>query len=36
MTLANIDESTGEITTVVSDTPIEQVAQFTEWADALM
>ena len=36
MNLANIDESTGEITTVVSDTPIEQVAQFTEWADALM
>ena len=36
MILAKIDESTGEMETVVSDTPIEQVAQFTEWADALM
>ena len=36
MILANIDESTGEMVSVVSDTPMEQVSQFTEWADALM
>ena len=36
MILAKIDESTGEMETVVSATPMEQVAQFTEWADALM
>ena len=36
MTLVHLNESTGEMEPVVSDTPIEQVAQFTEWADALM
>ena len=36
MTLANIDESTGEITTVVEVTPMQKVVQATEWADALM
>ena len=37
MTLVNLDESTGEIAPVyVEATPAEQVAQFTEWADALM
>ena len=37
MNLANIDESTGEIVPVyVEATPAEQVAQFTDWADALM
>jgi hypothetical protein len=36
MTLVNLDESTGEIAPIVSATPMEQVAQFTEWADALM
>ena len=36
MTLVNLDESTGEIAPIVEATPMEQVAQFTEWADALM
>ena len=36
MTLANIDESTGEITTVVEVTPMQKIVQATEWADALM
>ena len=36
MTLANIDESTGEITTVVEVTPMQKVVQASEWADALM
>ena len=36
MTLVHLNESTGEMEPVVSDTPMEQVSQFTEWADALM
>ena len=37
MTLVNLDDSTGEIAPIyVEATPAEQVAQFTEWADALM
>ena len=36
MTLANIDESTGEIIAIAEVTPMQKVAQATEWADALM